>query len=56
MCPHAAKRLLDKLYGCSFNTDGMSESAVCSSMTYSRVIELEVFNCRELSNMLAGAK
>lgn len=55
LCPHAAKRMLDKAYGCGFSTVGLDETTVCAAMNYDRVIYLESLNCRELQNLLADA-
>jgi len=53
LCPHAAKRMLDKAYRCGFNTVGLDEPSVCATMTYEQVIYLESLNCREMQNALA---
>jgi hypothetical protein len=55
LCPHAAKRVLDKAYACGFSTVGLDETSVCAAMTYDRVIYIESLNCREMQNLLAGA-
>jgi hypothetical protein len=54
MCPPAAKRLLDKAYGCGFSTVGVTEARLCATTTYERVIYLESLNCREMLNLLAA--
>jgi hypothetical protein len=54
LCPHAAKRLLDKAYKCGFNTNGLTEATMCSAMDYDRVIYLESLNCREMENLLTA--
>jgi hypothetical protein len=54
-CLPAAKRLLDKAYGCGFATVGVTEEQVCGFATYARIIELEAMNCREMLNEIANA-
>lgn len=52
LCPHAAKRLLDKMYGCGFNTDGLTEPGLCERMVYDQIAAISALNCRELSSAL----
>jgi hypothetical protein len=52
LCPHAAKRVLDKAYNCGFSTIGLDEASLCTSMSYDRLIYLESLNCREMQNLL----
>jgi len=54
MCPHAAKRMLDKAYSSGINVLGIDEGTVCATMTYQQLIYLETLNCRELANALAA--